>query len=312
MTIYSLFTFSGGLVSLLLGITVLFKKRSLSCNKSFVLMCLSICLWLFSYTVCYSTSSEKLAVNLARVACTAVVFVGTTFYHFIVSFLKVEKERKFVWLAYILSFIQLPIFLFTNYFISGVYRYFWGYYSKAGLFHPFFLIFFFSLCIRGLYLLLQAFLSQKKEMNPYRFNQIKYVFYASNVIVLGSIDFIPKYGIEIFPFGFFFILLYMLITAYAIIRYQLMDVRLAVTKGGLFSIIYAFVISVPFMLGYKFAYWSQALWLMALLATGGPYVYIGLQRKAEERLLKEQRRYQGTLKQAAVGMTRIRQLRKLL
>jgi signal transduction histidine kinase len=37
-----------------------------------------------------------------------------------------------------------------------------------------------------------------------------------------------------------------------------------------------------------------------------------VERRAEARLLKEQRRYQDTLKQASLGMTRIRNLRKLL
>jgi signal transduction histidine kinase len=51
---------------------------------------------------------------------------------------------------------------------------------------------------------------------------------------------------------------------------------------------------------------------MALLATVGPFIYIYIERKAEDRLLREQRRYQDTLKQASMGMTRIRNLRKLL
>ncbi|MFH1577691.1 MAG: ATP-binding protein, partial [Candidatus Omnitrophota bacterium] len=44
----------------------------------------------------------------------------------------------------------------------------------------------------------------------------------------------------------------------------------------------------------------------------GPFVYIFLQRRAEAIILREQRRYQNTLKQAAIGMTRIRNLDKLL
>ncbi|HOW42844.1 MAG TPA: ATP-binding protein [Candidatus Omnitrophota bacterium] len=51
---------------------------------------------------------------------------------------------------------------------------------------------------------------------------------------------------------------------------------------------------------------------MAALATIGPFFYIFLQRRTEERLLREQKRYQDTLKHAAIGMTRIRNLRKLL
>ena len=51
---------------------------------------------------------------------------------------------------------------------------------------------------------------------------------------------------------------------------------------------------------------------MAGLATVGPFVYIRLDKKAEERLFKRQRRYQDTLKQASLGMTTIRDLSKLL
>jgi signal transduction histidine kinase len=52
--------------------------------------------------------------------------------------------------------------------------------------------------------------------------------------------------------------------------------------------------------------------MMAILATVGPFLYIFLQRRTEARLLREQKRYQDTLKHAAIGMTRIRNLRKLL
>jgi signal transduction histidine kinase len=52
--------------------------------------------------------------------------------------------------------------------------------------------------------------------------------------------------------------------------------------------------------------------LMAALATAGPFIYIYFERRAEKRLLKEQHRYQETLKQASVGMTRIRDLKRLL
>ncbi|OGX40391.1 MAG: hypothetical protein A2984_01585, partial [Omnitrophica WOR_2 bacterium RIFCSPLOWO2_01_FULL_41_12] len=59
-------------------------------------------------------------------------------------------------------------------------------------------------------------------------------------------------------------------------------------------------------------WWMAPLILMGALATVGPFIYIFLQRKAEDRLLREQRRYQETLKQASVGMTRIRSIKKLL
>ena len=52
--------------------------------------------------------------------------------------------------------------------------------------------------------------------------------------------------------------------------------------------------------------------VMAILATTGPFVYIYLDKRVEQRLLKEQRRYQDTLKQASLGMTMIKDIKKLL
>ncbi|MEW6100877.1 MAG: GAF domain-containing sensor histidine kinase [Candidatus Omnitrophota bacterium] len=101
-----------------------------------------------------------------------------------------------------------------------------------------------------------------------------------------------------------------------------MDVRVAITRAGVFMVVYSLVLGLPVavaiwykpiivdMLGPQ--WWLVPFGLLGLLATAGPFIYIYVQRKAEDRLLWEQRQYQRTLKQASMGMTRIRNLRKLL
>jgi len=39
------------------------------------------------------------------------------------------------------------------------------------------------------------------------------------LLSFGAVDFIPKYGVEFYPFGWLFVLVYMAIVAYAITRY---------------------------------------------------------------------------------------------
>lgn len=101
-----------------------------------------------------------------------------------------------------------------------------------------------------------------------------------------------------------------------------MDIKVALTRTGIFIIIYTLILGSPFALALTYRdwligilgpnWWIAPLGLMAILATAGPFIYIYIERKAEERLLKEQRRYQNVLKQAAMGMTRIRDLNRLL
>ncbi|MFH1698102.1 MAG: ATP-binding protein [Candidatus Omnitrophota bacterium] len=101
-----------------------------------------------------------------------------------------------------------------------------------------------------------------------------------------------------------------------------MDITIAFTRASIFLVTYTLILGIPFAVATIFKerlitifggnWWISPLVLMGLLATIGPFIYIYLNRKAEEALLREQKRYQNTLKQASIGMTRIRNLKRLL
>ncbi|MGE0267573.1 MAG: ATP-binding protein [Candidatus Omnitrophota bacterium] len=59
-------------------------------------------------------------------------------------------------------------------------------------------------------------------------------------------------------------------------------------------------------------WWIFPLVVSTVLATIGPYIYIYIQKKAEDRILQEQRQYQATLRQASLGMGQIKDLKRLL
>jgi len=58
--------------------------------------------------------------------------------------------------------------------------------------------------------------------------------------------------------------------------------------------------------------WLLPVTCMGILATVGPFIYLYFQKRAEDRLLQEQHRYQATLRQASAGMGKIKDLKKLL
>ncbi|HOD12122.1 MAG TPA: ATP-binding protein [Candidatus Omnitrophota bacterium] len=101
-----------------------------------------------------------------------------------------------------------------------------------------------------------------------------------------------------------------------------MDVSIAITRTGIFVLVYSLVLGIPFAIAfglkdYLFSilgniWWIIPLFASTMLGTAGPYLYFFIQRKAEEKLLADQKRYQSTLKQASAGMTRIKDLKKLL
>jgi len=311
MNIYSIPPLIGALFSLVLGLFVFLKNKRSEQNISFLLMCLIIFTWLSAYTIAYSTNNIKIATICSKTACTAVIFLATTFYYFIIAFLKIKKEKIVVKIFYIISFILLYIFIFTDYFLSGVYKYYWGYYSKAGILHPLFLIFFFSIFIRGILLLFKS-LKYQKELSPTKRNQIKYLLIGLLIIGFGGIDFVPKYGIEIYPFGFLFILIFISITAYAIIKHHFMDIRVAITRAGIFIFVYSLVFGLPFIVGYIVKSWFIPTFLAVLLASPSPFIYNYLRTQAEMMLLKDQFRYQAVLRGIAQTILKVRELEELL
>jgi len=242
------------------------------------------------------------------------------FYHLTYSLLNLKSHKKILIFAYSISFLFVYFLHRSDYFITGLFRYFWGYYPKAGILHPFYLALVFIIALSCDFIVFKHWWKVRKEASLYK-QRLLYIFLAFAIISFICIDFIPNYGFEIYPFGFVFVLLFVAIIAYAIVKYRLMDITLTITRTGIFVTLYTLVLGLPFILAtlgkdwlvglLGTNWWFGPLILMAVLATAGPFIYIFLQRRAEAILLREQRRYQDTLKQAAAGMTRIRDLQRL-
>ena len=139
---------------------------------------------------------------------------------------------------------------------------------------------------------LNLFLSVRREIKPLERNRKKYLLIALFIAYIGSVDYLPTYGVKVYPFGYLTLICFVLVFAYAILKYRLMDINIALTRAGLFVFVYLFVLGVPFWLGYTTKSWFPATALAVALATAGPFIYQYLRWQAEEIILKEQKRYQ--------------------
>ena len=149
--------------------------------------------------------------------------------------LNIKNEKIWLRIAYALTVLFFLGFIFTNWFLDGTYHYFWGYYSKAGVLHPVYLILFFSIWARGFYLLYRA--QSDPDTDPARRNRAKYLFIAFLISILASIDYLPKYGFEFYPIGFIFIIFFTMIVTYAILRHNLLDIRIVIQRTAIYSLL---------------------------------------------------------------------------
>jgi len=152
--------------------------------------------------------------------------------------------------------------------------------------------------------------------------QGKYLFYAMLLGFLsGASTSLLAWGVNIYPVWHFFICVYAAICTYAIFRYRLMDIHVVFTRAGIFVVVYALVLGIPFglyFLGKSFLFnlvgenWSIIPLVSAvLLATIGPFLYLFLQRKAEDILLRTQRQYQQALLDLSKSIVRLRNIEQL-
>lgn len=289
-------------------------------NQAFLRLTISIFIWLISYSFVEVLFEKNLILSVFRIGYTGIIFIPITFYEFIAYFLGRIKDKYLILALYVIG-LYFSFELHVNHnLINGLFSYFWGYYPKAvlplhGIFLAFFLILFtFPFIYLGINLL--------SEVNQIQLARVRYVFLGSLLASIGSIDFLPNYGISFVPIGFIFMIQLPIVFTYAVVRYRLMDISIVITRTTIFLIVYGAVLGVPFALAFG---WQEQLrqafgdnwWIIPLvsstvLASVGPYIYAFIQQRAEDRLLQDQRQYQSTLRKASLGMGRIKNLNKLL
>ena len=230
-TLYTIPPLLSSILFLFLGVVVYWNNRKSIANITFLLVCFATSWWQFSWFILFNAQNEILANYLVKIGHIGIIFIPIFFFHFLLSFLgEISKfDKHLLYFSYSMGLIFEAVLLTTNYFINGFYEYFWGFYPKAGFLHPFYLLLLSVLTVRALYLLF-SFLKKKKRTHPIKYHQVKYILLALIFYIFASSDFLVNYGVEFYPFGFLFILLFLGITAYAIVKHYLFGIKVILTE----------------------------------------------------------------------------------
>lgn len=262
ITVYAIPLLLASLLVFVCGAWVVRSNPAAVTNRTFGLLSLCSCLWLVSMSMLYSTTDDADATFWGKSIYVGIVYIPAVVYHFCVR-LHRHAGNQLILVNYVLGTAFLCM-LPTPYLVNGHYSYFWGLYPKAGLLHPLFLVYFFSvsgLALRELYLSSEP----SGAIIPLRVPRT--IFWAFVVGYVASVDFIPSYGLELYPTGYLMVVLWISIVSYAFVKHHLLDISIILKPKVLITAEALTVIS---------SCYFGILLLIHLFTGGMPYLLAGI------------------------------------
>ena len=223
-----------GVTNLVVGFLVYAYDRKNVTKQWWALFAVSVSIWGFGAYIISISEDINSALLWWRIAHVGIIMIPSSFLVFAYHFFNKQSKIKTVTLIAITSF-----FLFldgTHYFINSVQRLFGSlYYDTPPTALYILFILFFVFCMSDV--LIIGISSYLKEKDVSKKRQYLYFSIATFIgSVGGSTSFLPVFGIDIYPYLNASIIFFPFIIGYAILRYDLFDLKAVITELLMFSI----------------------------------------------------------------------------
>lgn len=227
------------ILSVSIGVFVYLKGKNRIINRVWGLFCLCFSFWSLGLGMMTISSTENMALFwLKYVHYLGAIFIPIVFLHVCLILLELhQKRKKLIIISYIIGGL-LQIANFIGYLAEVKPLDPFKYYTQPGPLYLIFPILFFIYISYALYKVIEGF----KLFSGFKKNQLKYFFIGSLIGFLGgATTFLPVFNLPLFPYGIYFTSLYIVIFAYAILRYHLMDIDIVIKQGTIYTIMVGFV-----------------------------------------------------------------------
>ena len=231
-----------------LSIFVFSKNPKSRTNQTSSLWTFTVAAWSLFYFLWLSAEKSYQAEFYLRILMLFVIFIPSAFTHFILTFLKLDFNKRINFGNYLISFL-LAFTVYTQLFANDIGPFLvFPYWLKPRLFFHIHSIHFFANIIYSHFLMLR---SIRHNSGVFK-NQILYVFIGTVIgYSAGEMNYLTWYRIPIPPFLNPLVSIYVAFVSYAIVRHQLMDIEVLIKKSlvfaGVFSFVFAVVVAVAML-----------------------------------------------------------------
>jgi signal transduction histidine kinase len=232
-----------GVSAFVFGLFVYLRDPSRKLNRLWFLFSISVSLWGFTGMAAVTAQDPLLSLWIWRLALfSSVLWIPVLYLHFTYEFCGIGK-RGFLVVTYGIACSFMP-FMWTEHYFKDT-RLLFGQlqYAVAGpfMYHVFYAWWVVTYSY-SFYLLIRTYAASDRHKKL----QIGYMFTAIVIGAAGgSMNFFPFFGIEIYPWGNFATSLYLLLISYAIVKHQLLDIRVVIKKAIIYSL-FVFLVSIVY------------------------------------------------------------------
>jgi len=207
-------------------------------------MLLCVSLWYIEIAGLNNATDANFAYYWGNIFRIGLLFIPPTFLHFTLLFMRpqgISGRRKKILIAFYSLSCFLTAISWTHYFHGDVIDTPWGYTFQGGPLYYLFIIQFIVCVLLSFFYIIREY----RFADSYLRQRIKYFFLAIGVsFILGSLNFLPKFGLEVVPFGSVVGIIGLLIVAYSVVQHRLMDVSLFLAKGLSYLLSFA-ILGIP-------------------------------------------------------------------
>ncbi len=229
----------------LMYMIIMTKYNTSKVHKTFCYFAFSVFLWAFCYFFWQISTNSQIALFWCRALMVGAIFIPSTYFHFSVHVIEqYEKYKHYVKWSYFASLILL-ILNFTPLFVYDVRpRLIFPYWPTAGITFASYIALYVFEPTFALFLLIK----NLDKMEPYTRKRFKYLYWGTLIGLAGSLTNFPLwYDIPILPWTNGLVSVYFFLVTYSIVRYQLFDVRIAINRSLVYTVLVTTVTLIYFM-----------------------------------------------------------------
>ncbi|MEO6785570.1 MAG: ATP-binding protein [Chthoniobacteraceae bacterium] len=260
MKFFSYVPLLGGIFNLVLALFVFGSDRRSRLNQVFFAWALSISIWNFGTFELFQKQDIQNAYAWAKFMQFGVIFIPVTMLH-LCLLLSGYKPGRWLVLTYCFHGV-LALMNAFDLFISGVRHVGYAYYSVAGI----------GFKIYGI-AFVQSFASiillwkKRRAVPPMQRGRFNAILAAQTLlVVLGTNDLLPIYGVDFYPFthahiipyGSLAAVAYGVMVAYSVFQHQLLDVRFTLGRSGAYLVRFLFLALIAVLLNLVVATFAPA------------------------------------------------------